>query len=102
MAWVAISENAERHMEELIDDRGADEHLIARLQEYFAEISERPASMTEPAKYPYTKRLMVNFELNDATARRWRFTVTLRRAADEEGIIVLTVNGAPSPLSFDD
>jgi hypothetical protein len=65
MAWVSISKNAQQHMAELIADRGADEYLMARLQEFFRDISERPASMTEPAKYPYAKRLMVNFELND-------------------------------------
>ena len=45
---------------------------------------------------------MANFVLNDASAKRWSFAVTLRRMPDEEGIYILTVNGAPLPTSFDD
>ena len=103
MAWVAFADNARRHLEELQDERGADDYLLDRLREHIAEIAERPATLTEPAKLPYSpKRLMANFVLNDVTARRWGFTVTLLRAPDEEGIFILSINGAPLPTSLDD
>jgi hypothetical protein len=103
MPYVVIAPNAERHLEELQDERGADDYLIDRLHEHFQAIADTPTRLTEPAKLPHKpNRLMANFVLNDVTGRRWGFTVTLRRTPDENGVQILTVNGAPWPDPFDE
>jgi hypothetical protein len=96
MARVELSPKAQQHLDTLVADRGADDYLLDRLAEQLEEIADRPATLTEPAKYPLPEnRLMSLFFLNDAAARKWGFTISLRRTADEAGIVVLTINGAP-------
>lgn len=103
MPYVELSDKAGSQIRDLVVERNADDDLIDRLTEQLEAIAEQPATRTEPAKYPYAaNRLMANFKLNDASAKRWSFGVTLRRMPDEDGIYILTVNGAPLPASFDD
>ena len=99
MPYVELSDKAALHIRDLVAERDADDYLIDRLTEHLEAIAEQPATLTEPAKLPYPpNRLMANFELNDASAKRWSFAVTLRRMPDEEGIYILTVNGFQLPL----
>lgn len=102
MARVELSDKAVGHIRDLVEE-GADDYLLDRLTEHLEAIAEHPSAHTEPAVYPYpANRLMANFRLNDSTARRWGFTVTLRRTPDEDGIYILTINAAPKPASYDD
>lgn len=96
MARVEYTSNAQQHLIDLVADRGADDVLLDRLAARLDDIAEQPNLWTEPAAYPYpANRLMANFDLADEDGRVWGFTVTLRRTADEDGVIILTVNAAP-------
>lgn len=96
MPYVLFTPKAENHLQQLFEESGADEFLLDRIQDRFQDIASNPASGTEPAKFPHPpNRLMANFILSDVAGRRWGFTATLRRTADEDGIQILTINGAP-------
>lgn len=99
-AYVIWSDKAIDNLETLVAERGADNYLLARLEEHLDAVAESPATMTEPAVFPHAKRLMTTVQLDDATARRWNFVVTLRRMPDEEGIYILTVLGGKAPRNF--
>ena len=100
MPSIEFSPKAGELLAELIRDRGVDDDLLDRLVGRLNEIAENPARHTEPAKFPYPpNRLMANFTLNDAAAKVWGVTVTLRRTPDEDGIYILTINAAPFPFA---
>jgi hypothetical protein len=102
MPHVELSEKATAYLDELLTE-GADDYLLDRLAGQLEAIAESPSAHTETAKFPYPpNRLMANFGLFDATGRRWGFTVTLRRTADEEGVYILTINAGLTPASYDD